>query len=169
VLRRRMLASCRSRFSSTILLACRRCWDARHASPTANDRGRHASLMLERLSIGSSQMIVSLPHLRAGQTAYQPKSPLGPIFCPWNRFGPRLALRLRTGQNTLVSQILTRSALPVSTSTNDVVDREELVRAIVSGAVSSAPVSSQGMRSCTLHRCTTRSRMYGVEIASAST
>jgi hypothetical protein len=49
--------------------------------------------MLERLSIGSSQMIVSLPHLRAGQTAYQPKSPLGRIFCPWNRFGPRLALQ----------------------------------------------------------------------------
>lgn len=38
--------------------------------------------------------------VRAGhQAVYQPKSPLGPIFRPWNRFGPRLALS-RTGQNT---------------------------------------------------------------------
>ena len=34
--RRRTLASCRSRSSSTIHPACRRCWDARHASRSSN-------------------------------------------------------------------------------------------------------------------------------------
>jgi hypothetical protein len=32
--------------------------------------------------------------VRAGnQASYQPASPAGPFFCPWNRFGPRLAVR----------------------------------------------------------------------------
>ena len=38
----------------------------------------------------------------------QQTPPLGPFFCPWNRFSPRLVgVGLRTPENAPVSQILT--------------------------------------------------------------
>ena len=38
-------------------------------------------------------------------------SPLGPFFCPWSRFSPRLMQGLPSRQNAPVSQILTLAAL----------------------------------------------------------